>query len=71
MGPLSEGRKRVKLTLNPLVYRAFIMFCRSRKLGHPSHLVEAFMRASLKNPSLIALVLKMSDEAAVSEPNRA
>ncbi|MEM1582790.1 MAG: hypothetical protein QXK89_09840 [Candidatus Bathyarchaeia archaeon] len=60
MVPLAEGKSRVKLTLDILVYRAFVILCRRRKYGQPSHIVESFMRACLKNPTLIALVLKIA-----------
>ncbi|MEM1514904.1 MAG: hypothetical protein QXH24_02495 [Candidatus Bathyarchaeia archaeon] len=62
MTPLSEGRKRIKLTLNPLIYKAFVALCRSRKLGHPSHLIEQFMKACIRNPTLITLIRKLSEE---------
>ncbi|MBS7639631.1 MAG: hypothetical protein QXH03_10685 [Candidatus Bathyarchaeia archaeon] len=62
MGPVSEEKKRIKLTLNPLIYKTFVALCRSRKLGHPSHLVEQFMRACIRNPTLITLIRKLSEE---------
>lgn len=61
MGSLSEEKKRIKLTLDPLIYKEFVMFCRSRKLGYPSHLVEEFMRACIRNPILITLVQEITE----------
>jgi len=62
VGPTHESKKRFKLILNPLVYQAFKMLCKQRGYGHPSRLVEAFMRACLKNPALPSLIFHMIEK---------
>ncbi|MEM2888936.1 MAG: hypothetical protein QXR42_05595 [Candidatus Bathyarchaeia archaeon] len=59
MGPLAEGKKRIKLSIDSLVYEAFKMLCRTRGFGHPSIVTEEFMRACIENPSLILLIRKI------------
>lgn len=59
MGPLAEDKKRIKISLNPLVYQAFKLLCRLRGYGHPSRLIEAYMRACLKNPTLPILIKRI------------
>jgi len=62
VGPLPEGKKRFKLTLDPLVYQAFKLLCKQRGYGHPSRLIEAFMRACLKNPTVLPLIFRIVKE---------
>jgi hypothetical protein len=61
MGPF-EDKKRFKLTLDPLVYQAFKLLCKQRGYGHPSMLIEAFMRACLKNPTVLPLIFRIVKE---------
>ncbi|MBS7647993.1 hypothetical protein KEJ24_09205 [Candidatus Bathyarchaeota archaeon] len=59
MGPLAEGKKRFKLSLDTLVYQAFKLLCRHRGYGHPSQVLEAYMRACLKNPMLPLIIRRI------------
>jgi hypothetical protein len=61
MGPF-EDKKRFKLTLDPLVYQAFKLLCKQRGYGHPSRLIEDFMRACLKNQKLPLLIFRIVKE---------
>ncbi|MCS7124803.1 MAG: hypothetical protein NZ932_05270 [Candidatus Bathyarchaeota archaeon] len=67
MGPLAQGKKRVKLSLDTLIYQAFRLLCKSRGYGHPSQVLEAYMRACLKNPALPLIVQKLVGGGLVNE----
>jgi len=62
VGPQAEGKKRFKISLNPLVYEAFKLLCKRKGYGHPSIILEAFMKACLKNPSLPKIIAHLTEE---------
>lgn len=57
--PVAEGKKRIKITVDPLIYNAFKLLCKKRGYGHPSNVLEAFMRSCLRNEFMIRLVLHL------------
>jgi len=59
VGPLAQGKKRIKLTLDTLIYQAFKLFCKNKHI-QPSRLIEAFMWACLKNPALPQIIFKLT-----------
>jgi len=58
--PNAESKKRVKLTLSPLIYKTFKLLCKQKGYGHPSRLVEAFMLACIKNPVLPIVIFELN-----------
>lgn len=61
VGPLAEGKKCVKLSLDTLVYKTFKVLCKNRGYGHPSNVIEAFMRACLENPVLPLVIKRIAE----------
>lgn len=59
VGPLSEGKKRFKLSLDSLTYQTFKMLCLHKGYGHPSQVLELYMRACLKNPTLPLIIKRI------------
>jgi hypothetical protein len=60
--PLLERRK-YHISLDPTIYKIFRHFCRRRKLGRTNRIIEKFMRASIQNPMLLKLVLRIAEKA--------
>ncbi|MEM3153258.1 MAG: hypothetical protein QW629_00915 [Candidatus Bathyarchaeia archaeon] len=57
-------RKHFKLYLNPEVYRAFRLLCRSGGRRRVNRVIEAFMVAALHNPALLQLICNMAGKYA-------
>jgi hypothetical protein len=53
-------RRKYHISLDVDVYRAFYHLCRRKGHGRPNRVIEAFMIASIKNPMLIKLALRIA-----------
>ncbi|MEM4481071.1 MAG: hypothetical protein QXG58_07565 [Candidatus Bathyarchaeia archaeon] len=57
-------RKHFKLYLNPEVYKAFRLLCRSKGRRRINRVIEAFMVAALHTPALLQLIYNMAEKYA-------
>jgi hypothetical protein len=64
-------RKRFRIYLDPMVFKAFRLLCRSqkRRLGtsRANRILEALMLASLRNPVFLDLAFRLAFESKGSD----
>jgi hypothetical protein len=68
----SGSRKRFRLYLDPIIFQAFRLLCRSqkRRLGtsRANRVLEALMLASLRNPLFLDLAFRLALKPKEPEP---